>query len=320
MQKIVITAAVAAGLGAGLYGTHQAAQWRQQAQGLQQLQEPLNEQVNQLQRERDEATTRLSAMRQENEQLRQSGAELPRLRGEVARLREKAAEGSAGTDPQFDSALKTWAWRASRLRQRLNQTPGQQIPELQLLDEKGWFDAVKGMNQLETDDDFNKAFSNARNIAKNQFGSLLQQALRAYTAANAGALPQDLAQLKPFFDQPIDDSVFQRYKLLQTGQLSDLPDHSYLVAENAPLLDEDNDATYKFTLYGTDSHSGNRTEDAVKDSVIQYANAHDDLLPTDPAQLTPYLKQAIDPEKIRALMSKVPPGVTTLRQLNAVLH
>ena len=58
---------------------------------------------------------------------RRATAEVPKLRGELGRLREKAQElgqlkaGLAGTtgtdnDPALESAFKTWAARASRLR------------------------------------------------------------------------------------------------------------------------------------------------------------------------------------------------------------
>jgi len=159
-----------------------------------------------------------------------------------------------------------------------------------------------------------------RNLAKGEFGQMLQRALRGYTDANNGQLPQDLAQLKPFFDKPADDAVLQRYKLLQTGALSDVPPEQYLVADIAPLIDEERDAVYRFSLNGTSSQSGNPMEEAIKDAGIQFAQAHDGLLPTEPSQFTAYLKQPVPPEKIQQVLNKVPPGVTTLQQLQAVMH
>jgi len=182
-QKVLITVTLTAAVGAGLYEGRRAAQWHDQVQALRQKQDPLSEQARQLQQERDEANTRLAAVRRENEELRRGTAEMPRLRGEVARLREnarelaqfKAAAATTGNDPAIESAFKTWAARASRLRQRLEQAKEQRIPELLLLREKEWFDAVKSMNQLDTDEDFRRAFSNARNIAKGEFGQVLQK-------------------------------------------------------------------------------------------------------------------------------------------------
>jgi len=111
----------------------------------------------------------------------------------------------------------------------------------------------------------------------------------------------------------------QRYKLLQTGKLSDAG-NEYLVADIAPLVDEDNDATYRFSLNGTNSRSGNPLDDVVKEAVARYAAEHTDALPTDPSQLATYLKQPVAPDKLQSLFAKVPPGVTTFKQLKAALR
>jgi hypothetical protein len=327
LQKVIIVAALTGAAGVALYENHQVSAAREQLQTMQQREDPLKEQLSQTTQERDEAATQLAALRDENNTLRGSAAELPKLRAEVARLRDSSREaqlkgGSAtsGADAALDEAFKTWAVRATRLRQHLDQAPNQQIPELKLLTEKNWFDAVKNLKQLDTDNDYNEAFSTTRNLAKGEFGRMLQQALRGYTDANNGQLPQDLAQLKPYFDKPVDDAVLQRYQLLQTGPLNAVPPDQYLVADVAPLIDEERDAVYHFSLNGTSSQSGSPFEEAVKDAGIKFAQAHNDLLPTDPSQFTPYLKQPVPPEKIQQVLNKIPPGVTTLQQLKAVMH
>lgn len=327
MQKIAIAAAVTMLAGVGIYENRRAAQANGQLRLLQQRADPLQEQIGQLTEAQEEANRKLAALQDENDALRGSVAELPKLRAELARLRDNNRESAqskgtstTGAEPALDEAFKTWAVRATRLRQRLDQSPDQEIPELRLLTEKGWFDAVKNLKQLETDNDYNEAFSAARNLAKGEFGQMLQKALRGYTDANNGQLPQDLAQLKPFFDKPVDDAVLQRYQLLQTGSLNSLSHDEYLVADVAPLIDEEHDAVYRFSLTGTSSHSGSPFEEAIKDAGIQFAQAHDGLLPTDPSQFTPYLKQPVPPEKIQQVLNKVPPGVTTLQQLKAVMH
>jgi len=327
LQKIAITATITAAVGVAIYQTRQGSQAREQLRIAQQSEQPLKDEVRRLSEERDDAARQLTAAREQNESLRANLEGLPKLRGEVARLREsgrelaqlKAVADTTGSDPGLDNAFKTWAVRATRLRQRLEQATDQRIPEMQFLTEKGWFDAVKELKQLETENDYQQAASNLRNIAKGEFVRLMQNALRAYTDANQGQLPQDLAQLKPFFGQPVDDSLLQRYKLLQTGSLADVPKSEYLVADIAPLVDEEHDATFKFSINGINSHTGDPVEDAVKEAGIQFAQAHDGLLPTDPSQLTPYLKKPLDPQKIQRVLSKIPPGVTTLQQLKAAM-
>jgi len=327
-QKVLATIALTTALGAGIYQTVQASRFRSQADGLQRQQEPIGQLLRLAQQQRDAATAEVARLRDENEELRRNAAELPKLRGEVGRLREngselarlKAGSDASGNDPGLEAAFKTWAERATRLRQRLDQNSAQRIPELQLLNEKGWFDAVKTLKNLESEDDFAEAFSNARNLAKAEFGAQVRQALRGYLAASEGVLPQDLSQLKPYFSQPVDDAVLARYRLLQSGKLSDVAaaKEQYLVGENAPLIDEDRDATYQFGLNGTHSHTGSPVEDAVKDAGTKFAAANNGLLPTEPSQLAPYLKQPLDPDKIQKILNKVPPGVTTLEQLKAL--
>src|ERR671925_209700 len=104
-----------------------------------------------LRRQRDEASSSLAALQQENERLRQDAAELSRLRGEVARLRNDAqrpaqltaADTSAANDPT-ETEMKSWLSRVNRLKEHLERTPGQKIPELQFVTEQDWLDAARG--------------------------------------------------------------------------------------------------------------------------------------------------------------------------------
>jgi len=256
-----------------------------------------------------------------------SSNELLRLRGELAVLRADARRSTqgnpgnlqTGNDPDIEASLKTWATRVTQLKQRLEQMPDKKIPELQLLTDKDWFDAVKNAKTLETDDDFRQAFSELRRNVKNEFARALQQALRGYAQANGGQLPSDLGQLKSYFQKPVDDAMLARYSLLQTGKIADVPSGQYLVAETAPPVDEEYDTVHKITLNGLNTSSVSRIDDAVKQAGIDFAKANNGLLPTEPSQLVPYLKEPIDPAKIQKVMSKVPPGVTTLDQLNAAI-
>lgn len=89
LQKALLTVAVAALAGGGIYETHQAAQLRQQNQTLQQQQAPLVEQNQVLRRERDEATNQLFALADQTTKTGSDNNELLRLRGEVGVLRQQ---------------------------------------------------------------------------------------------------------------------------------------------------------------------------------------------------------------------------------------
>jgi hypothetical protein len=92
LQKTIITATIAVLAGAGIYEARRASQLRDQVQMLQQKQAPLALETQQLRQERDDATSRLAALRDENERLARNSGELLRLRGEVGVLRRQADE------------------------------------------------------------------------------------------------------------------------------------------------------------------------------------------------------------------------------------
>jgi RNA polymerase sigma factor (sigma-70 family) len=88
IQKTLIAAALAAAVGAGIYEASQASTLRAQVQTLEQQQQaPSAEQIEQLQRERDEASRQLGLLRDDNERLSRNTPELLRLRGEMGMLR-----------------------------------------------------------------------------------------------------------------------------------------------------------------------------------------------------------------------------------------
>jgi len=53
-------------------------------------------------------------------------------------------------------------------------------------------------------------------------------------------LPVALSELQAYFPSSVDDSVLQRYQILQTGNVEDLAPNRPWAAEKAPV-DEDHD-------------------------------------------------------------------------------
>jgi hypothetical protein len=323
----IIAALIVAGAAAPLIVAHQTqvAALRQENHSLKQQQEDLTQQMAPLSAENVRLSNLLANAKASSLTQGYHSNELLRLRGEVARLRQglrdsnqtKTSGTGSSEDPGMEAALKTWAARVGLLKQRLEQMPDKRIPELQLVADKDWFDAVKSVKKLETEDDYRQALDDLRRNVKSEFAHMLQVALRGYAKANADQLPTDLSQLKPYFDKPVDDAILARYTLLQTGKVSEASD--YLVAETAPPVDDEFDTVYKISINGVNSSSVNRSEEAIKQAGILYAQAHNDLLPTEASQLTPFLKEPIDPAKIQKVLNKVPPGVTTMEQLKPLL-
>jgi hypothetical protein len=88
-QKALIAVALATAVATGFYEARQATLLRAELQQLRQSQAEKNEQV---QRERDQALARLSALADENDRLKSASTELLKLRAEVTRLRAAEQE------------------------------------------------------------------------------------------------------------------------------------------------------------------------------------------------------------------------------------
>lgn len=234
-QKIIVIATVSLSVGTGIFEAHRVAQMRTQLREAERQVQPVSEQANQLRQERDEVTARLKEAQARMEQLQRDTAEIHRLRGEVALLRKDAQELATlkkvstaaprptlpATDaPPSESASAELAARAAWLKQHLEQRPERRIPELQLATEKDWLEAAK-IAKTDSDIDTRKGLSLVRTLSKMNVADLLRPALVAYTEANNGNLPTDLAQLKPFMSAPVDDTILQRYEVLRTGNTGD---------------------------------------------------------------------------------------------------
>ena len=99
LQKAIITAALAATIGAGIFEARQNSGSQRQIQNLQQQQNASNDQLAQLQHERDDATNRLGRLIAENGRLKSNSneREILKLRGEVTAASQAAADAAAKT-------------------------------------------------------------------------------------------------------------------------------------------------------------------------------------------------------------------------------
>jgi len=275
-QKTFFAATLAVAAITGIYEARQASRLRAEVQTLQQQQAPLSEQIQRLESEADAAKNRLAGMQVANRQSDSNSntAELLKLRGEVAQLRQQLAQGSgAGGNPNdaFTQSVLALSAKAAKLNQQFERMPEKKIPELHFLTEDDWLSAARRA-KLDTETDVRKALSNLRSLAKNKMP--MGWALSGFIRAHDGQLPTDLSQLKPYFKTPADDgstshwqgvdparddaildSVLSRYTLLHTGNISELDPRAWLVVEKAPV-DKDYDSRGKFgngfsTLIGT---------------------------------------------------------------------
>lgn len=308
-HKIIITTAITAGLGAGIYGAYQVSVLRRENQLLQTQQASLAARVLESQHERDDMTNRLALLTGELGQMKGRDAELLKLRAEVTRLRANA--GSAFAEPSLLAQARDMAL----LKQKLQQMPDKRIPELQFVTEKDWANAVRDAD-LTTEDGVREALSKLRETAINTFlNEMMKRAFKNYLAAHDGILPSELSELKPYFDAPVSDAMLQRYKLLQTGKVDNSADLVRLVA---PYADEDYDSNHGMSINGAWGGRFNRVEQAVGGAVADFVKDNNGQIPTDPAQLASYFKTPIDAATVQkylaaAAQNPPPPEVAILQ-------
>ncbi len=282
LQKSVITAFCTVAAGAGIYEARQAASARAELQTLRQQQATLAEQSQQFQHERDEVLAENAQLKSEPNQ-----TELPRLRGEVTELRGKLNDLPAN--------------RVALLKQKLEQMPEKRIPELQFLTEKDWLNAAWDAD-LDSDDGVRLALRKLRDESVDTFLNQMRQALKAYAAANNGMLPAGLSELKPYFQTPVTEEMLQRYRLLQTGKLSEASSGS-LVSKRV-YADSEYDSNQEMSLNGGGGGAFNRIQDAINGAAREFARDHNFQAPTNPAQIAPYLKKAIDTATIQKYLNQ----------------
>jgi RNA polymerase sigma factor (sigma-70 family) len=98
LQKTLLGAAIAAVVGTGIYEAREASNARAKADTLRRQQGNLYEQIQQVTRERDEATNQIAALREDFGRLTRNSDELLKLRGQVGVLqRELASKERQGT-------------------------------------------------------------------------------------------------------------------------------------------------------------------------------------------------------------------------------
>ena len=245
LQKTFVAATLAVIAGTGIYEAHQASQLREQNHTLRQQQAPLAGQISQLQKERDAITNELADLRAENARLKSdpNETELLKLRSEITQLKSAAAKKE--NDP-MQSAAEDLLSKVRQLKQQFDQSPPEKkIPEIQILTPTDWMNLA--LSPSFTNGFSPYAMSQLRIAAKDKFAPMLAQALRQYTQASGGQLPNDLSQLKANFDSPVGDEILDRYKLLHTGNLNDVPSGDMLVEEKA-VVDERVDTLYTIGL------------------------------------------------------------------------
>ena len=236
--KYLIAASMTAIVGSGFYEAHRASQLAKENQMLRQQQARLTPNAEQRDLERDQIERKLKAAQDQIAKLTRDNADLLRLRAEVSRLRETFRTGKDG-DVENTPFIKSLSARLAQIKQRLEQSPDQHIPELRFMEEKDWLEVAKDAD-TGTEEGFHKALSHLRSVAKTKVSQDMGRALGKYTRANGGELPTDLGQLKSYLEMPLDDAVLQRYRLTQSGNVGNLKQGASVLEEISVVDEIDN--------------------------------------------------------------------------------
>ena len=306
LQKTVITATIAVLAGTGIYEVRQAAQLREQNQTLQQQQVPLAEQIQQLQRERDDATNRLASMAEDISNNKNNHLELMKLRGEVTRLQKKDYAASQLETDDRQAFMKSWLAREDKLKQVVEAYPDKKIPDLQLLSEEDWLNDAKDA-KFDTDKDIQRTLAYLRNAAGNKFAQLASDAVSKYMKANNDQFPTELAQLQPYFTTPISEDILNRWGIMpQSAFPNQKMGGDWVIAVKDPV-DRELDSSI---VIGPGSHGSSDYQSVdrqkafaiLEPALKAYAADHNGTQAGSPTQIQPYLTT---PEQQAALQTLI---------------
>jgi hypothetical protein len=184
--------------------------------------------------------------------------------------------------------MHAWLERMDALKQLLAGRPDLNTPELQLLPRETWFE-IAGGKTFTTDEDFRRTASTLRDRAEGLVAARLSSALRGYLLAHDDTLPPTLDALVPYAEAPFDSTILNRYTLLHTGKLAEIPakERMRIISVKAPADPEFD----RITIIGPNGYgSSSALVTAVSTAVTEYMKANGNQRPAVAAQLKPYLK------------------------------
>jgi RNA polymerase sigma factor (sigma-70 family) len=276
LQKSVFAGTIMVLLGTGVYEAHRASTAETEIEKLRTRGGGPIVEARKWQSEAESASATAKVLSAENQRLREEVAELPALRGEVARLRtaqgqrSKAPAGLDVSDPSVQAFLNARE-KAQQIEKYLEAMPDKRIPEIGLLNDEDWLAATREA-KFDSDTNIRRTLQHLRSLAKQRLP--LGSALDAYTKQHDGELPRDLSELKPFLNDNLRearltdatlDAILNRYALVRSGNVADMEKGTHVIVEKAPV-DKEYDSRAKFgvgrsSIYSTGLHETGDPDD-----------------------------------------------------------
>ena len=207
-QKIAVTAALTATIGAGIYEARQAHDAQNAVAKLQAEQTALAMENARLYAQANQLSDLLASAKDQKQLTQAPFDELLKLRGQMG---VKQANAAVENDPAFQKA-QIWLAKEKKIREQFELHPEQKIPEMQFLTEEDWLDHARYAD-VDTAKGMRIALSNIRTVASGEFARKFAVALQAYLAANQNQPPATASQVAGYFNPPLEDTdaIFSRY-------------------------------------------------------------------------------------------------------------
>jgi RNA polymerase sigma factor (sigma-70 family) len=143
--------------------------------------------------------------------------------------RARADHVLPATDPEVERAIEAWLQRLSRLKQ-LAAGPEFAIPELAALTENEWFIAAREAD-FTTEEQTRQTFRQFHTTARQALGRALIRGLLIYADTHDGRLPVTILDLSSSLSPKIPAETLERYEILASGRLTDMPKDNWIIAE-----------------------------------------------------------------------------------------
>lgn len=252
----------------------------------------------------DRRTTRLSAeVRRVHEQQLTAANRLAAVEGAVDPHPVPTAPAADGASA-LELEMRAWLANLDQLKQLIEKSPELGLPELQFVSDETWFSVAAGA-KLDSDAGIRQALAKLRHGAESTMATKLAQALDSYVKANDGILPAQVPQLLPFFQPAIDPGLLDRYEMLQTGRLTDVPvpQRMALLGAKSPVDVEYDDYWTIGRGYGAQS-AMRRNLDFAQSA---FAASHGGQRSSNSAELLPYLKWPVEEAVLEKFLNPPPP-------------
>lgn len=208
-------------------------------------------------------------------------------------------------DAALEAQMQVWLAQLGRLKQFLRDQPRLAGPELALITEHDWFTEA-AVGKLSSDEDFRRAAGQLRRRATDVIHPQLHRALAAYVRAHDDQLPVSPRELAPYFEEPFDLAVLDRYQMLRQGKVSDVPqrERSQLIGRMPVDIEYDDYSYVGVSGYG---NQGNMMSHNYYTAQREFRKANPGETTNDAARLHPYLKWPVDVTVLQNFIDKRSP-------------